>query len=117
MLIEARAFYGCDGLKSITIPAKVETIQAQAFYACKGLVRVDILDGVKAIKVSAFEGCLALTDIVFPKTLTTLEDAIVSCFALENVYFTGTEAEWLAVAPNIENFVYGATMHFEYIPE
>lgn len=61
--IGIRAFYGCEALEEITIPASVSTLGE-----------------------SAFEGCSALTEIVIPATVTQLGSSLFNgCSALETV--------------------------------
>ena len=55
-----RAFYGCTGLTSITIPNSVTKIDSQAFDGCTSLVSVTIGSGVKSIGNKAFYGCMDL---------------------------------------------------------
>ena len=42
--IPAYAFYGCGGIKSITIPDSVTSIDRGAFYGCSGLTSITIPD-------------------------------------------------------------------------
>ena len=70
--IGERAFSGCSGLTTITIPESVTNIDNSAFYRCSGLTTITIPESVTNIDNSAFSGCSKLTSV-------TLEsDAIVS---------------------------------------
>ncbi|MEG1096968.1 MAG: leucine-rich repeat protein [Clostridiales bacterium] len=40
-----RAFYGCTGLTTISIPSGVRAINDDAFYGCKGLTSINVADG------------------------------------------------------------------------
>ncbi|MGN0795709.1 MAG: leucine-rich repeat domain-containing protein [Christensenellales bacterium] len=55
------AFFGCNGLTSITIPNSVTSIGDYAFFGCSGLTSITIPDGVTSIGERAFYGCSSLT--------------------------------------------------------
>ena len=53
---------------------------------------------VVEIGVSAFEGCTSLKSITIPDSVTNIcADAFFGCQNLEDVYFTGTKAQWDAI--------------------
>ena len=55
------AFYGCQGLESVTLPNNVYTIGDFVFYGCTNLAFVDISSTVNNIGYQAFEGCKNLS--------------------------------------------------------
>ena len=63
--IGEKAFYGCSGLTSVTIPESVTRISEEAFYNCNGLTSVTIPEGVTEIEDSAFAHCTALVEIIW----------------------------------------------------
>lgn len=60
-----RAFYGCSGLASITIPNSVTSIDTFAFYGCSGLLSVTIPKFVTYLGFFAFGNCSNLTIVNF----------------------------------------------------
>ncbi len=79
------AFYGCKGLKSITIPGSVTTMDS-AFYSCSNLESVTIGTGVTEIGNSVFHNCTGLKSVTIPDSVTSIgEKAFYGCTALESV--------------------------------
>ena len=66
------AFQGCKGLTSITIPNSVTSIGYAAFFGCTGLTSVTIPNSVTSIGYSAFNGCTGLTSITIPNSVTSI---------------------------------------------
>ena len=73
--IDAGAFSECSSLKSIEIPASVESIGEYAFYYCYSLETVTFAEGskLKSIGENAFN-CTALTGIEIPSSVETIGD-------------------------------------------
>lgn len=69
--IEGRAFAGCSGLTSVSIPAGVTDIGYRAFSGCSGVTSVTIPKGVTNIKGKAFSGCYGLTSVAIPEGVTS----------------------------------------------
>lgn len=63
--IAPNAFYGCEQLTSITLPASVESIGENAFNGCKGLSGIVLPEDahLSSIGYAAFEGCAGLTGV------------------------------------------------------
>ncbi|MCR5522298.1 MAG: leucine-rich repeat protein [Clostridia bacterium] len=81
-----RAFYGCNGLTSITVPSSVTSIGDWAFSHCIGLSSVTIGNGVTSIGDDAFYWCQGLTEVTIPDSVTSIgNSAFNSCTKLANV--------------------------------
>ena len=84
--IGAHAFYGCSGLKSVTIPDSVTRIGSFAFSGCSGLESVTIPDSVTRIGKFAFSGCERLRSVAIPDSVASIgERAFSDCSRLESV--------------------------------
>lgn len=103
------AFSGCTALKSIEIPASVETIETSAFYNCESLETIVFEKGAKLKTIvgghihygdgtednparswyrGAFNGCKSLSVIEFPASLETIGSAtFAECYSLKTVTF------------------------------
>ena len=80
------AFYGCDGLTSVTIPNSVNTIGEFAFRFCRGLTSVTIPNSVTSIGRDAFSDCSGLTSITIPNSVTSIGiGTFYNCIGLKSV--------------------------------
>lgn len=80
------AFYGREGLTSVTIPGTVKSIGDQVFTSCLSLKSVKIGEGVTSMGKDVFRYCYSLTDVSLPSTLTAILDySFYKCIALESI--------------------------------
>jgi len=117
--IGTSAFQRCEALTSITIPDGVLTIKQETFDNCINLTSVTIPDSVTMIGTKAFQYCGNLTSIVIPDSVTSVGgNAFFGTDDLTDIYYTGTQAEWEAIAGISDAGIpEGATIHYEYTPE
>ena len=81
------AFYNCNGLESIILPASVTSIGAYAFNRCYGLTSIVLPDGLMSIDVWAFYECVNMTNITIPASVRRIgSSAFYSCYKLIEVY-------------------------------
>ena len=88
------AFYLCQNMTGVTIPATVTNIGANAFYYCINMKQADIPAGVKAIGEKAFYDCTRLETLRLPDGLETIGSwAFYGCEALESVTIPDSVAD------------------------
>ena len=81
------AFYGCDGLTSISIPESVVSIGEHAFHECTDLSSVIIPNSVASIGQWAFYNCKNLTSVSIPESVESIgPQAFQYCDNLTEVY-------------------------------
>ena len=66
------AFWGCDGLTSVTIPNSVTSIGSFAFVGCFRLTSVTLPSSLTSIGNYAFRDCIGLTSVTLPSSLTKI---------------------------------------------
>ncbi len=82
------AFFNCDSLTSITIPASVTSIGHWAFEDCDSLTSITIPASVTRIGYRAFYNCDSLTSVTFGENSQCTiisESAFSSCTSLEGL--------------------------------
>ena len=92
--IGKRAFYGCSGLTSITIPNSVTSIGEGAFMGCNGLTNTIIPNSVTTIGNSAFWGCSGLYSITIPNSVTSIGNSTFDgCSGLTSITIPNSVTE------------------------
>ncbi len=94
------AFYDCDALTAIVIPATVTTIEESAFRSCENLASVSFADGCAITEIApyTFWECTSLNGIVVPATVTTIDDgAFWRCSSLTS-FVVPDAVEWIGDA-------------------
>ena len=84
--IGALAFYNCDTVKSVSLPATVTSIGDRAFKFCRKLSYLKLPTGLLRIGEAAFEYCEALNGIILPDGLQYIGDyAFDRCTSLSHI--------------------------------
>ena len=123
----AYAFAACTALRRIDLPDGMTLLGSGLFSGCTALTELPLPDDVAWVEPRLCENCTALQNIVLPAAMTevprgllrgctglrrvTLQGAVTAvgdgafagCDALADVYFTGTRAQWDAVAVGANN--------------
>ena len=93
-IIAGGAFVGTS-IESVVIPDSVKFVVARAFYGCDQLKTVDFGDGIIEIQEEAFRECTALESIILPKNLETIGDgAFYGCTSATEIYIPKTLTNW-----------------------
>nr|WP_321486230.1 leucine-rich repeat domain-containing protein [uncultured Draconibacterium sp.] len=82
--IGSRSFMGCYGLTAVTMGPSVITIQREAFQYCYALKNINFSENITYIGEDAFTHC-AIDKVVFPNSMTTIDDAFRQCDYLKEV--------------------------------
>lgn len=93
----ANAFFNCESLVDIILPADITVIADGLFYGCTSLYRVG-MGYVTKIGNSAFYGNSRLTQIILPITLQYIGDyAFYNCASLPN-FAIGSQLSYIGAA-------------------
>jgi len=96
--IGSSAFYACDALTGLTFSGSCGVIGSAAFSSCDGLTRLELPDGLKEIGSNAFAYCENLIAVGIPGTVERIDKTpFQDCRSLADVYFGGTQAQWLSL--------------------
>ena len=81
--IGVKAFYHCNKLTALTLPATVETLADYAFSLCYGLTSITLSDNLKTIGYRAFENCSKVKKITIPAQVSEIATlAFCGCSSL-----------------------------------
>ena len=98
------AFYECIALTNVSMPDSITHIGDYAFFHCYSLTNVILSNNTTEIGNSAFYLCSKLKSITIPKSVTVIgSNAFRSCSSLEEVYYQGTEEDWLKISVGSNN--------------
>ena len=123
----AYALAGCTALRRVDLPDGMTLLGSGLFSGCTALAELPLPDDVAWVEPRLCENCTALQTVVLPAAMTevprgllrgctglrrvTVQGAVTAvgdgafsgCDALTDVYFTGTQVQWDAVAIGADN--------------
>ena len=123
--IGTNAFYGCEKLRSVEIPDSVVHIGGWAFWGCSMEIFNEYEDGrYLGNKDNPYYVLVEVeiepsSCIIHKDTKLIADYTFYNSYYLEEVYYIGSEEEWLAIEINSDgnNYLTNATIHYNYVPE
>ena len=91
-----KAFFGCNGLKSIKLGGGIENISAEAFVGA-GLEVIELPDSVKIVDENAFSECSSLRRVIMHDNVEAINDMAFKDTAVAAVFFYGTDENVIAL--------------------
>ena len=76
--IDNSAFWGCKGVKSVTIPNSITSIGDSSFRECSGIVSLSWGNSINSIGACAFLNCTELTEVILPNSITSIGNSAFS---------------------------------------
>lgn len=112
--VDCMTVFGCNRLKTLSVPGTVELVEAGAFGGCFGLETVTFEEGIKEIEPQALYGCDALKDIYLPASLELIGDMYLAeallyevvpyteagTATIPDIHYNGTMEEWNTLIQN-----------------
>ena len=85
-----KAFFGCNGLKSITLGGGIENISAEAFVGT-GLELIALPESLKVVDENAFSECTLLKRVIMHDKIEAINDMAFMDTGVVSVLFYGTD--------------------------
>ena len=86
IILGVGSFYGCENLRSISLPERLESISLESFAFCSNLNSVNLPEGITIIPDRAFYQCESLTEVLIPKNVKTIGAvAFAHCRSIQTI--------------------------------
>ena len=80
------AFYGCNGLREVVIPASVTSVDSYAFRACGNIRRVTVPVCVLSSMYSIFgDSCKTITSLTIAEGVESIDSSFYNCDGLTSI--------------------------------
>lgn len=108
------AFFNAKNLYTVKLPAYIATIGQDAFLSCRNLESIIIPNSVTSIGDSAFEWCLNMKTVVIGSSITKVGYCAFEDTGIEQVFYSGTPAEWNSIDIGEFNDSFQAVTRYYY---
>lgn len=126
--IDKSAFYGCSSLKSINVDVQNENYSSEDgvlynksktellnYPASSFMTAFSVPDSVMKINTSAFANCRNLERIIMSKNIDSIGyNCFYNSISLKEIYYQGSESEWLDLSALNESHLNNITVHYNY---
>ena len=102
--VMSQAFAGCTALTELPLPDDVAWVEPRLCENCTALQNIVLPAAMTEVPRGLLRGCTGLRRVTLQGAVTAVGNgAFAGCDALADVYFTGTRAQWDAVAVGANN--------------
>ncbi len=108
-------------IKTVVVESGITVIPSYTFEYLEAVTTISLPDTLTTLALNAFNDCANLNNLMLPASITTITGssntgypAFIRCESLTDVYYMGTQTEWLNIpkAANVTNANVEMDMHF-----
>lgn len=98
--IPEEAFYMCFNLSKVNLSkTNIRSIGARAFGYCEFILNITLPESLETVGEEAFNWCSSIENIIMGKSVKEIATgAFAKCYAIRNVYYTGTQQDFEAIS-------------------
>lgn len=78
-------FFSLSKIERISLPITIKEIKSDAFIDCSSLISVHIQGNITNLTGLIFKNCPALTEVILPDGITTIDGAFIDCTSLTEI--------------------------------
>jgi len=109
-----------DEILSIEVQEGIDYLPSYTFEYCREATSIQLPETLKRIELNTFNNCESLNNLMLPSSLERIGDGngwdtdFIRCYALTDVYYLGTEADWAKVqnSSKVSSNDSSMTLHF-----
>lgn len=110
----ARSAFAYTNIVNVKLPATLRSIEDTAFFNCPYLQEVIVPNQIQKIGNFAFEYCYSMRRFLIPHIRELGNQVFEGCNQLLDVYYLGSQREWLSIRMNIRENTKLLAVRFYY---